>query len=97
MVWLPPGHGARRRLAGSGWPAATSYYLVSSAERYGLSSQEVARYSATASGHSTVLPASVLDLIPLGPALDPATAVLRAPPGGFTRRVPQTVAASGPA
>jgi hypothetical protein len=83
-VWLPPGHGALVGAAPTaGQPSAVgTWFLVAGAERFALSSPGVAAvlgYSLQASG--TVLPASVLDLLPEGPAMDPATANVRAAAG----------------
>jgi len=56
-------------------PAVTGYFLISGGHRYGLASPAVA---ATLGYHlaaqRTLVPASVLDLIPAGPGLDPAAA-----------------------
>jgi type VII secretion protein EccB len=80
-VWLPPGHGALVGAAPSVQQpsAVTTWFLVTGAERFALPSRSVAAvlgYDLQTSG--TVLPASVLDLLPEGPALDPAAATLRA-------------------
>jgi len=80
-VWLPSGHGA---LAGAApgpqqSSSAIAWFLISGAERFALPSPSVASvlgYDLHASG--TVLPASVLDLLPQGPVLDPASATARA-------------------
>jgi hypothetical protein len=80
QVTLPPGSAA---LVGvlAGPPAAgqapgvTSYFLVTGGRRYGLSSPSVAAmlgYSLP--GQRSLLPAGVVDLLPQGPALDPAQA-----------------------
>jgi len=83
-VWLPSGHGA---LAGAvpsvQQPSSvTAWFLISGTERFALSSASVAGvlgYDLQASG--TALPASVLDLLPQGPVLDPAAATARAAAG----------------
>ena len=78
QVWLPPGHGALVTAS----PGGVSYFLLTGARRYALSAPEVASvlgYQLAA--QSTVLPASVLDLVPAGPALDPAVATQQAPAG----------------
>ncbi len=78
QVWLPPDHGA---LVGAS-PGAVSYFLLTGARRYALSAQAVASVLGyQLAGQSTVLPASVLDLVPAGPALDPAVATQQAPAG----------------
>ena len=56
-------------------PAVTGYFLISGGRRYGLASPAVAAmlgYHLAA--QRTLVPASVLDLIPAGPGLDPAAA-----------------------
>jgi ESX secretion system ATPase EccB len=56
-------------------PEVTSYFLVTGGVRYGLASPGVAAvlgYNLPA--QRTLVPASVVDLIPQGPALDPAAA-----------------------
>jgi type VII secretion protein EccB len=76
-VWLPSGHGA---LVGAAPgvqapPSAIAWFLVAGSRRFALRSPAVASmlgYDLRASG--TVLPASVLDLLPEGPVLDPAAA-----------------------
>lgn len=83
-VWLPPGHGALVGAAPSVQQpsAVATWFLVTGAERFALPSPSVAQvigYNLQTSG--TVLPASVLDLLPEGPALDPAAATLRAAAG----------------
>jgi len=84
-VWLPPDHGA---LAGAapdpGQPGtATTYFLLAGATRYALSSRDVAQaLGYDLASQATILPASVLDLIPQGPAMDPADATRQAPAGG---------------
>ena len=83
-VWLPPGHGALVGAAPSVQQpsAVATWFLVTGAERFALPSPSVAQvlgYDLQTSG--TVLPASVLDLLPEGPALDPAAATLRAAAG----------------
>jgi len=76
-VWLPSGHGALAGAAPSAQhPAsAIAWFLISGTERFALPSPSVASvlgYDLHASG--TVLPASVLDLLPQGPVLDPSAA-----------------------
>jgi type VII secretion protein EccB len=80
QIDLPPGKATLAGVvpgpAASGNGAAvTGYFLISGGRRYGLASPGVAAmlgYQLKA--QRTLVPASVLDLIPLGPALDPATA-----------------------
>ena len=82
LLTLPPGKAA---LAGvepgpaspgaAGGSRVTSYFLITDGQRYGLASPGVAAllgYRLTA--QRTLVPASVIDLIPAGPALDPAVA-----------------------
>ncbi len=80
-VWLPPGHGALAGAAPSVQQPSTvtAWFLISGAERFALPSPSVAGvlgYDLQASG--TVLPASILDLLPQGPVLAPAAATARA-------------------
>ncbi len=85
QVALPPGAGALVGAApGTGQAAgAISYFLVSGGRRYALASQSVAAMLGyDLSTQSVLLPAGVLDLIPPGPALDPAAATRPVPPGG---------------
>ena len=84
-IALPPGAGALVGAApGTGQAAgAISYFLVSGGRRYALASQSVAAMLGyDLSTQAVLLPAGVLDLIPSGPALDPAEAARPAPPGG---------------
>ena len=81
QVWLPPDHGALVGAAPSvNQPSAvTAWFLVTGATRYALSSSTVAQvlgYHLSTSG--TVLPASVLELLPQGPVMDPAAATVTA-------------------
>jgi type VII secretion protein EccB len=56
-------------------PAVTGYFLISGGRRYGLASPAVAAMLGYHLGaQRTLIPASVLDLIPAGPGLDPAAA-----------------------
>jgi type VII secretion protein EccB len=76
-VWLAPDHGALVGAAPDpGQPGtAAVYFLVTGATRYALSSRDVARaLGYDLAGQATILPASVLDLIPQGPTMDPAAA-----------------------
>jgi type VII secretion protein EccB len=76
QVWLPPDHGA---LVGAS-PGPVRYFLLAGSRRYALSGPEVASVLGyQLAGQSTVLPASLLDLIPAGPALDPAVAARQVP------------------
>ena len=83
-VALPPGAGALVGAApGTGAGGAVTYFLVSGGRRYALASQSVAAMLGYDLATQAVqLPAGVLDLIPSGPALDPAEATLPVPPGG---------------
>jgi type VII secretion protein EccB len=83
-VWLPPDHGALVGAAPDpGRPGtATTYFLLTGATRYALSSRDVAQaLGYDLASQATILPASVLDLIPQGPAMDPAAAT-QVPAGG---------------
>ena len=83
QVWLPPAQGALAGAApGNTASGVTSYFLVTGATRYALSSQSVAAVLGyDLKTQSTVLPAALLDLLPSGPALNPnaATAAAAAP------------------
>jgi type VII secretion protein EccB len=81
---LPPGTGALVGDApGLGQDTgAISYFLVTGARRYALASTGVASLLGYSLSQAVVLPAGVVDLIPLGPALDPAQATQTAPAGG---------------
>jgi hypothetical protein len=84
-VALPPGAGALVGAAPATGRAggAISYFLVSGGRRYALASQSVAAMLGyNLSTQAVQLPAGVLDLIPSGPALDPAEATRPVPPGG---------------
>jgi type VII secretion protein EccB len=75
QVWLPAGHGALIGAATSAADPPQAYFLVVGGMRYALSAPGVAEVLGyDLADDATVLPASVLDLLPQGPALDPATA-----------------------
>jgi len=83
-VALPSGAGALVGDApgpgqGSG---AVSYFLVVAGRRYALARTGVAGMLGYDLSQAVLLPAQVVDLIPSGPALDPAQAVRPAPAGG---------------
>jgi type VII secretion protein EccB len=83
-VWLPPGRGALVGAAPSlQQPSAvTAWFLVTGTERFALSSSGVAAvlgYDLRTS--KTVLPASVLELLPQGPVMNPAAATAKAAGG----------------
>jgi type VII secretion protein EccB len=84
QVWLPPSHGALVGvIAGVDQPSkVVSWFLLSGATRYSLSSSAVANvlgyHLAT---DETVLPASVAELLPQGKVLDPGAATAQASPG----------------
>jgi ESX secretion system ATPase EccB len=72
QVWLPAGHGALVGAATSAADSPQTYFLIVGGMRYALSAPGVAQvfgYDLTAD--ATVLPASVLNLLPQGPVLDP--------------------------
>jgi type VII secretion protein EccB len=84
-VTLPPGAGALVGAApGTGQAGgAISYFLVSGGRRYALASQSVAAMLGyNLSKQAVQLPAGVVEMIPAGPALDPAEATMPALPGG---------------
>ena len=76
QVWLPPAQGALAGAApGNTASGVTSYFLVTGATRYALSSQGVAAVLGyNLQTQATVLPAALLDLLPSGPALNPSAA-----------------------
>jgi hypothetical protein len=76
QVWLPPAQGALAGAAsGNTVSGVTSYFLVTGATRYALSSQSVAAVLGyNLQTQATVLPAALLDLLPSGPALNPDAA-----------------------
>jgi type VII secretion protein EccB len=84
QVALPPGAGALVGDApGPGQDSgAISYFLVTRAWRYPLASKEVASLLGYSLSQAVLLPAGVVDLIPEGPALDPAQAIKAVPSGG---------------
>ncbi len=79
QVALPPGAGALVGVAPGG---TISYFLVAGGRRYALASTEVAGMLGYSLSQAVLLPAGVVDLIPAGPALDPAQATKTVPPGG---------------
>jgi type VII secretion protein EccB len=84
-IALPAGAGALVGAApGTGQSkGAISYFLVSGGHRYALASQGVAAMLGyDLPRQAVLLPASVVSLIPQGPALDPAQATRPVTPGG---------------
>jgi type VII secretion protein EccB len=81
QVWLPPDHGALIGAAPStDQPGTvTAWFLVTGATRYALPNSSVASaLGYTLGTEQTVLPASVLELLPQGPVMDPTAATQRA-------------------
>ena len=78
QVWLPPAQGALAGAApGNTVSGVTSYFLVTGATRYALSSQSVAAVLGyNLQTQATILPAALLDLLPPGPALTPSAATM---------------------
>jgi ESX secretion system ATPase EccB len=80
-IVLPPGDGALVGVAPGGLTHQGSpaiYFLVANGHRYGLASKGVASWLGyQLASKSVQLPIGVLDLIPVGPSLDPA--VVRRP------------------
>jgi type VII secretion protein EccB len=72
-VWLPQGHGALIGVTGGpDLPPVKSWFLLDGATRYGLAGSAVAGdLGYDLSQVETVLPASLVDVLPQGPALDP--------------------------
>jgi type VII secretion protein EccB len=79
QVALPPGAGA---LVGMAPGPTISYFLVTDGRRYALASTGVAGMLGYDLSQAVRLPAGVIDLIPAGPALDPAQATKPVPSGG---------------
>jgi type VII secretion protein EccB len=74
LAGVVPGPSAAGQPA-AGAPAGTSYFLVAGGRRYGLASPGVAALLGyRLDRQRTLVPANVIDLIPPGPALDPAMA-----------------------
>ena len=78
QVWLPPAHGALAGATpGDAASGVASYFLITGATRYALSSQGVAAVLGyNLKSQATILPAAILDLLPSGPPLDPGTATV---------------------
>lgn len=76
QVALPPGAGALVGAdPGTGPdPGVISYFLVADGRRFALASTRVAGLLGYRLSQAVLLPAGVVDLIPAGPALDPAQA-----------------------
>jgi len=64
-----------QRLAADGTPTAGQFLVTDAGRRYALADDSVATALGYAGAAATGVPASVLDLIPSGPALDPAKAL----------------------
>jgi type VII secretion protein EccB len=84
QVALPPGAGALVAAdPGTGPdPGVISYFLIADGRRYALASTEVAGMLGYSLSQAVLLPAGVVDLVPAGPALDPAQATRPVPYGG---------------
>jgi type VII secretion protein EccB len=75
LAGVVPGPPESGTFAGGGAPVITSYFLIAAGRRYGLASPTVATaLGYKLPGQRTLVPAGVIDLIPQGPALDPAMA-----------------------
>jgi len=64
-----------QRLAADGSATAGQFLVTDAGIRYALADDSVATALGYAGAHATGVPGSVLDLIPPGPALDPAKAL----------------------
>ncbi len=72
---LPPPSSASSPAPSGQRPEVTSYFLITGGVRYGLAGPDVAAVLGyNLARQRTLVPASVVDLIPQGPALDPAAA-----------------------
>jgi type VII secretion protein EccB len=81
QVVVAPGSAALvRRLAADATPTAGEFLVTDSGRRYALADDSVATALGYAGADATGVPSSVLDLIPSGPVLDPAKALLFAAP-----------------
>jgi type VII secretion protein EccB len=83
QVALPPGSGALVGAdPGTGPdPGVISYFLVADGRRFALASTRVAGLLGYRLSQAVLVPAGVVDLIPPGPALDPARATRPVPSG----------------
>jgi ESX secretion system ATPase EccB len=78
LAAVVPGPSGTGTPAGAAPPLVTSYFLITGGRRYGLASPAVAAMLGYhLNVQRTFVPASVADLIPQGPALDPAMAKQR--------------------
>jgi type VII secretion protein EccB len=84
QVALPPGAGALVGADPGTGPdsGVISYFLVADGRRYALASKGVAGLLGYGLSQAVLLPAGVVDLIPAGPALDPAQATKTVPSAG---------------
>jgi type VII secretion protein EccB len=75
LVAVVPGLPSSSSAATSQRPEVTSYFLVTGGVRYGLAAPDVAAtLGYNLARQQTLVPASVVDLIPQGPAFDPSAA-----------------------
>ena len=75
-VWLPQGRGALIGVTASpGQPTANSWFLLDGVTRYGLAGPGVASFLGyNLASDEVMLPASLVDVLPTGRALDPGVA-----------------------
>lgn len=74
---LPPGRGALVQETGNN----VSYFLIADGRRFSLASNAVPGYLGYSTSDAVQLPPGVVDLIPAGPAFDPAEATNAVPQG----------------
>jgi len=75
LAAVVPGLPSSSSAAASQRPEVTSYFLVTGGVRYGLAAPDVAAMLGyNLASQQTLVPASVVDLIPQGPAFDPSAA-----------------------
>ena len=75
LAAVVPGLPSSSSAAASQRPEVTSYFLVTGGVRYGLAAPDVAAMLGyNLARQQTLVPASVVDLIPQGPAFDPSAA-----------------------
>jgi ESX secretion system ATPase EccB len=72
-VWLPQDHGALIGVTATDQSRVKAWFLLDGATRYGLAGTAVAGdLGYNLASEETVLPASLVDVLPQGPALDPS-------------------------
>ena len=75
MIVAPGTAAVVTRLAADGSATSDEYLVTDDGSRYALPSQAAVTALGLAAAHVVGLPSSVLDLLPSGPTLDPASAL----------------------